>query len=53
MSKPVLWLFMAAMDNPEAALTIPALAWIAETHGARFEMYLEGEARWPAVCQRR
>lgn len=41
MSKPVLWLFIAALDDPRVPAVVPTLAWLAEARGARLEQYLE------------
>ncbi|WP_102124705.1 hypothetical protein [Deinococcus planocerae] len=39
--KPPLWLLIADAGNPDAALALPTVAWMARDAGAAFEGYLE------------
>lgn len=43
MAKPLLWLLLARLRDPEIASVIPSVAWMAADAGAQFEIYLESE----------
>ena len=41
MSKPVLWLVLSEMDNPDIPAVLPTVAWLGDRAGALVECYLE------------
>lgn len=41
--KPVVWLLLARLDDPQVPLVLPTMAWMAADAGALCECYLESE----------